>query len=75
MDTLLAFAAPAAGCAVMMVLCARMMRRGDCTPASAADSDEVTRLRAEVAELRATLGTDRTDRTDRTDGTDTLATR
>ncbi len=30
MSTLFALVVPFAGCAVMMLLCTRMMRRGDC---------------------------------------------
>ena len=44
---------PMVGCAAMMVLCARMIR-GHGAQAPAAD-DEVTQLRAEVADLRARL--------------------
>ncbi len=55
MSTLLALVVPFAGCAAMMLLCARMMRRGDHTPADPADPAEVAQLRTEVAELRARL--------------------
>lgn len=54
MSTLLALV-PLAGCAAMMLLCTRMMRRGDCAPDSSAQPAEVEQLRAEVAELRARL--------------------
>ncbi|MGH9242938.1 MAG: hypothetical protein ACRD29_01195 [Acidimicrobiales bacterium] len=55
MTTLLASLLPLAGCAAMMLLCARMMRRGDCTTTTTAEPAEVTQLRAEVAQLRARL--------------------
>lgn len=54
MSTLLALV-PVAGCATMMLLCGRMMRRGDCAQPGTADTAEVEQLRAEVAELRARL--------------------
>lgn len=44
---------PMAGCAAMMLLCARMMRGHHQTPEAAAS--EVDELRAEVATLRARL--------------------
>lgn len=56
MSTLFALVVPFAGCAVMMVLCTRMMRRGDCaTTTGQAEPAEIAQLRAEVAELRARL--------------------
>ncbi len=55
MSTLFALVVPFAGCAVMMLLCTRMMRRGDCTTTGQAEPAEVARLRAEVAELSARL--------------------
>lgn len=54
MSTLLALV-PLAGCAAMMVLCSRMMRRGDCATTGMPESAEVAQLRAEVADLRARL--------------------
>lgn len=65
MRTLLALL-PVAGCAAMMLACARMMRGGhsassaDATPADVAG---VNQLRAEIAELRARL--DSSDPSDR----------
>lgn len=54
MSTLLSLALPFAGCALMMLVCARMMRRGSCEPASTETSQaDIARLRAEIAELRA----------------------
>lgn len=54
MSTLLSLALPFAGCALMMLVCSRMMRRGTCQPAKTdASHDEVAQLRAEIAELRA----------------------
>lgn len=44
---------PMIGCAVMMLLCARVMRGHSSSPSAA--NDEVTSLRAEVADLRARL--------------------
>ena len=57
MPTLLASVLPFAGCAAMMVVCSRMMRRGNCAPGAntEADATEVAQLRAEVAELRCRL--------------------
>lgn len=55
MSTLFALVVPFAGCAVMMLLCSRMMRRGDCATPASAEPAEVGRLRTEVAELRARL--------------------
>lgn len=57
MSTLFALVVPFAGCAVMMLLCTRMMRRGNCAPTTTgqAEPGEVAQLRAEVAELRARL--------------------
>lgn len=55
MYALIALLLPFAGCAAMMAVCAVMMRRGNCSKATAADAGEVARLRAEVAELRARL--------------------
>ena len=63
MSTLSAFL-PVAGCAVMMLVCARMMRHGHDHPtADAADDQplhpsEVAQLRAEVEQLRAQLDGD-----------------
>ena len=57
MSTLLAFV-PLAGCAAMMLLCSRMMRRGECATSDNPDSAEVAALRTEVAELRARLQPD-----------------
>ena len=53
MSTLFALLIPLAGCAVMMVLCARMMRRGNCRAAGPTEAVELDQLRVEVAELRA----------------------
>ena len=55
MSTLFALVIPFAGCAAMMLVCTRMMRRGDCATTGAAESTEVAKLQAEVAELRARL--------------------
>ncbi len=55
MTTLIASLLPLAGCAAMMLLCTRKMRRVDCTTASPAETTDVAQLRAEVAELRARL--------------------
>ena len=57
MSTLLALV-PLAGCAAMMLLCSRMMRRGDCATTGTPEPAEVAELRAEVAELRARLEPD-----------------
>ena len=56
MSTLFALV-PLAGCAAMMLLCTRMMRRGDCAT-TPAESAEVAQLRGEVAELRSRLEPD-----------------
>jgi hypothetical protein len=58
MSTLFALLVPLAGCAAMMLLCTRMMRRGDCATSGPAEPAEVAQLRAEVAELRARLDPD-----------------
>ncbi len=55
MSTLFALVVPFAGCAVMMLLCTRMMRRGDCATPASAETAEVALLRTEVADLRARL--------------------
>ena len=57
MSTLFALVVPFAGCAVMLLLCTRMMRRGDCTTSTTgqAEPTEVAQLRAEVAGLRSRL--------------------
>lgn len=55
MTTLFASLLPLAGCAAMMMVCSRMMRRGDCATTAPADTAEVAQLRAEVAQLRARL--------------------
>ena len=57
MSTLFAFV-PLAGCAAMMLLCSRMMRRGDCATTRTSEPAEVAALRAEVAELRGRLQPD-----------------
>ena len=55
MNTLVALL-PFAGCAAMMVVCARMMTGGHKAHSSEApEAAEVDRLRSEVAELRARL--------------------
>ena len=54
MATLFALLLPLAGCATMMFLCTRMMRRSDCA-ADGSDVTEIAQLRAEVDELRARL--------------------
>lgn len=54
MSTLFALVVPFAGCAAMMLLCTRMMRRGGCAT-DLSQPTEVAQLRAEVAELRARL--------------------
>lgn len=55
MSTLLALVVPFAGCAVMMLLCTRMMRHGNSATTDSAEPAEVAELRTEVAELRARL--------------------
>ncbi len=55
LSTLFALLVPFAGCAAMMLLCSRMMRRDGCATAALADPAEVARLRDEVAELRSRL--------------------
>ena len=55
MSTLFALLVPFAGCAAMMLLCSRMMRRDGCTTAAPADPAEIARLRDEVADLRSRL--------------------
>ena len=56
MPALVALVLPFAGCAAMMVVCTRMMRRGACAPTiTEAEPGEVAQLRAEVAQLRARL--------------------
>ena len=55
MTTLFAFVLPVAGCAAMMLLCSRMMRRGSCETPAAADASELADLRAEVARRRESL--------------------
>jgi len=57
MSTLLTLV-PVAGCAAMMLLCGRVMRRGDCAKPGTTDTAEVEQLRAEVAKLRARLEPD-----------------
>ena len=57
MSTLLALI-PLAACAAMMLVCTRMMRRGDCATSGPAETAEVAQLRAEVADLRARLAPD-----------------
>lgn len=57
MSTLFALV-PLAGCAAMMLLCSRMMRRGDCDTTSTPESAEIAQMRAEVAQLRAQLEPD-----------------
>lgn len=55
---MLAFVAsllPLAGCAAMMLVCSRMMRRGDCASAPPTETIEIAQLRAEIAELQARL--------------------
>lgn len=54
MGTILSAVLPFAGCAAMSLMCARMMRRGQCRPDAGIDDDEVARLRAEVTALRRT---------------------
>lgn len=60
MATFFALSLPLIGCAVMMAVCARMMRRGDCRTQTDAGSEstELTELRSEVAALRARLARD-----------------
>lgn len=55
MSTLFALVVPLAGCAVMMLLCTRMMRRRDCATPASVETAEVALVRTEVAELRARL--------------------
>lgn len=46
---------PLAGCAAMMLVCSRMMRRGSCASAPPTENNELDQLRAEIAELHARL--------------------
>jgi hypothetical protein len=46
---------PLAGCAAMMIVCSRMMRRSSCTSSPPAEAVEIGQLRAEIAELQARL--------------------
>ncbi len=57
MTTLFALLFPLAGCAAMMFLCSRMMRRGSCATdtTTPAEAIEIAELRVEVAELRSLL--------------------
>ena len=65
MDNLGYLLGPAAACAVMMLVCMRVMARGHRdSHSSGSDSGEIAALRAEVEELRAERTSDRavTDR-------------
>lgn len=54
MESLISLLLPFAGCAAMMFVCARMMRRDSCSNDQAvSDRAEIDELRAQVAELRA----------------------
>lgn len=55
MPALVASLLPLAGCAAMMLVCSRMMRRGNCASAPSTDSTEIEQLRAEIAELHTRL--------------------
>ena len=46
---------PLAGCAAMMLVCSRMMRRGSCAPTAPTENSEIAQLRAEIADLHARL--------------------
>lgn len=55
MPALVASLLPLAGCAAMMLVCSRMMRRGSCAPAPPTENTEIAQLRAEIADLHARL--------------------